>query len=117
VHFTIPLVWCVAKNGEQEMMQTVCWADINHDDLQHALIITDVYPQGSRSAKIRASKFVVPPGEMVHEQLVSFSVPIKAEKGKAWVGRLILVDQFKREHKTEKVSFQWVGGDSTEIKR
>ncbi len=109
VHFTHPMLWCIAKNGEQEMMQTVCWADINHDGLQHALISTDVYRQGARSVKIRASNFIVRPGEMVHEQLVSFSVPIKAEKGKPWVGRLILVDQFKREHKTEKVTFQWVG--------
>jgi hypothetical protein len=110
VHFTNPMLWCIAKNGEQEMMQTVCWADINHDHPQHALIIMDIYPQGSRSAKIRASNFVVPPGQTVHEQLASFSVPIKAEKGKPWIGRLILVDQFKRQHKTEKVTFQWAGG-------
>jgi hypothetical protein len=110
VHFTHPLVWCIAGNAGQEMMQTVCWADINHDDLQHALIITDIYPQGSRSSKIRASNFIVPPGQMAHEQLASFSVPIITEKGKPWVGRLILVDQFKRQHKTETVTFQWVGG-------
>jgi len=74
------------------------------------VIITDVYPQGSPS-EIRAStNFVVPPGAMVHEQLVSFSLPIKAEKGKPWIGRLILVDQFKRKHKTEKAKFQWAGG-------
>jgi len=71
---------------------------------------TDIYPQGSRSAKSRASNFVVLPGQMVHEQLASFSVPIKAEKGKPWIGRLILVDQFKKQYKTEKVTFQWAGG-------
>ena len=58
------------------------WANINHDHPQHALIITDIYPQGPSSARMRASNFVVPPGQMVHEQLASFSVPIKAEKGR-----------------------------------
>ena len=104
------MLWCIAGNAGQEMMQTVCWADINHDDPQLALIITNVYPEGSHSTKIQVTKFVVPPGEMVHEQLASFSGPIKAEKGKLWIGRLILVDQFKRKHKTEKITFQWVGG-------
>jgi hypothetical protein len=81
------------------------------------LIITDIYPQGSSSARMRTSNFVVPPGQMVHEQLASFSVPIKAEKGKPWVGRLILVDQFKRKHKTDKVTFQWVGGEAQSNKQ
>jgi hypothetical protein len=74
------------------------------------VIITDVYPQGSRSEIRVSTNFVVPPGQMVHEQLQSFSLAIKAEKGKPWIGRLILVDQFKRKHKTEKAKFQWAGG-------
>jgi len=117
VHFRNPLIWCIAGNASQEMMQTVCWADINRDDPQHALIITDVYPQGSNSTKIRVSNFVVPPGQMVHEQLASFSVPIKGEKGKPWTGRLIRVDQFKRKHKTDGVTFQWVGAAQLESKK
>lgn len=109
VHFTPPqMLWCIAKNGEQEIMQTVCWADINHDDVQQTLIITDVYPQGSHS-ELRVANFVVPPGQMVHEQVKSFSLPIKGEKGKPWTGRLILIDQFKRKHKTDKATFRWAG--------
>jgi len=109
VHFeTNPMVWCIAKNGDQEVMQIVFWADLNHDDPRQTLIITDAYPKGARS-ELRTLNFAVPPGQMVHEQVVSFSVPIKGEKGKPWTGRLILVDQFKRKHKTDKATFRWAG--------
>lgn len=46
VHFNIgQLVWGIASDGQNEMMQVISWADINHDDPKNALIITDAYPQ------------------------------------------------------------------------
>jgi hypothetical protein len=110
VHFVLPqTVWCIARNGDQEAMQIVFWADFNHDDPQQTLIITDAYPKGTRSEIRTVINFPVPPGQMVREQVATFAVPIKGEKGKPWTGRIILLDQFKRKYKTDKIAFRWVG--------
>jgi hypothetical protein len=55
------------------------------------------------------SKFAIPPGAMVNEQLTAIVLPIKGKKGQPWKGRFVLVDQFERKYKTKKIKFKWVG--------
>jgi hypothetical protein len=112
VHFSKrQLAWCIAGgNGQLEMMQVVCTAEIAHDDPHQTLIILDSYPNGARSEMgTTATHFVIPPETVVRETFASFSTPVIGKKGQPWTGRLVLVDQFKRKYKTERVTFQWAG--------
>ncbi len=115
VHFNpSQTVWCITKHSERdgsstEMMHAMFWADFNHDDPKQTLIIMDGYPEGTHSQIVTVSDFVIPPGEIVDQQVIAIVLPIKGEKGKPWTGRFILVDQFQRKYKTKKVTFKWVG--------
>lgn len=115
VHFNpSQMLWCIARQGQAdgsftEMMQAMFWADFNHDDPKETLVITDAYPDGTHPQLGMMVKFAIPPGEIVHEHVAAFVLPIKAEKGKAWRGRFVLLDQFQRKYKTKKVTFRWAG--------
>jgi hypothetical protein len=102
-------IWCIAKNGDVEIMQAVFWAEFNHDDPKQTLVIMDAYPVGTRPQISATSKFSVGPGQIVTEQIGAYVLPIKGERGKPWSGRFILVDQFHRKHKTQKITLKWVG--------
>jgi hypothetical protein len=103
-------LWCIARQGETEFMQVVCWADVTHDDPKHALMIMEVYPEGTPPQVSMGSRELIQPGTLAHIQLAAIVKPIIATKGKPWKGRLVLVDHFHRKHKTQKIEFKWVGG-------
>jgi hypothetical protein len=103
-------IWCIANSGNVEYMHIVCWAHVTHDDSKQAVIIMGVYPEGTTPQVDTVSHEVIPPGTMVKTQLSAIVAPILGIKGKPWKGRLILVDQFHRKHKTQKIVFKWVGG-------
>jgi len=108
------MLWCIAQQPRKdgpplEMMQITFWAHINHDDSKQALVIVDAYPVGTKPQITAMQKFKIPPGAMVKEQVSAFVVPILAEQGKPWTGRIVLVDQFQRKYKTKKMTFEWAG--------
>jgi hypothetical protein len=108
------MLWCIAQQGQRDgslkdMMQAMFWADFNHDDPKLTLVIVDAYPQGTRPQIGMITKFAVPPNKIVQQQVAAIVLPIIAKKGKPWVGRFILVDQFQRKYKTKKMSFRWAG--------
>jgi hypothetical protein len=115
VHFNpTQTLWCLAEqrqpNGTTvEMMQMMFWADFNHDDERQTLILTDAYPEGTSPQMGMISKFAIPPGTMVNEQVAAFVAPVKGLRGSPWEGRFVLVDQFQRKYKTNKVTFRWAG--------
>jgi hypothetical protein len=115
VHFNpVQTIWCIAQMGQRngppiELMQTVFWADLNHDDPKQTLVIVNAYPEGTEPEMSTISKFAIPPGEMVNEQLTAMVLPIKGKKGEPWIGKFILVDQFNRKYKTKRIKFKWAG--------
>jgi hypothetical protein len=107
------MVWGITRRAERdgtftEMMQAMFWADFNHDDQRDTLVITQAYPQGTRP-QMGIIKFAIPPGQMVREQIASFVLPVKGTKERPWVGRFVLVDQFRRKYRTKKAAFRWIG--------
>jgi len=116
VHYAVAQsLWCIATQTERDgtktpIMQLIFSADFNHDDPKQDLVIVNAYPKGMRQQKVAAfEKFNVPPGRIVTKQVAVWVLPLLAEQGKDWKGRFILVDQFMRKHKTERVVFRWVG--------
>jgi len=107
-------IWCIASQGTpnnpvNEMMQVVFWADVNHDDDKQTLVITDAYPEGTRPQIGMLGHFLIPPHEMVHQQIVAFVQPIRGERGQPFETKFIFVDQFHRKYKTQKIVFKCVG--------
>jgi hypothetical protein len=115
VHFDpVQTVWCIAQSAQRggspvEYMHVVFWADLNHDDPKQTLVIVNAYPEGTQPEMETISKFSIPPGSIVHEQLSAIVLPFVAKKGEPWIGKFILVDQFDRTYKTKKIKFKWVG--------
>src|SRR5438309_1268550 len=91
VHFEpTQSLWCLARNGDQELMQAMFSADFNHDDTKQTLVIVDAYPHGTNVEIPGTNKFSVPPGQVVHQRVYVFISPVP-EKGKPWTGRFVLV--------------------------
>ena len=115
VHFNHnQILWDIAKQTQRdgkfiEMMQVIFWADFNHDDQRETLVITNAYPKGTKPQIGMIGNFAIPPRQIVRQQVAVFVLPIKGEKGRPWVGRFVLVDQFQRKYKTKKVAFRWMG--------
>lgn len=63
------------------------------------------------------SRELIEPQTMAHIQLSAIVTPIVATRGKPWRGRLIVVDQFHRKHKTQKIEFKWVSPEQAPPKR
>lgn len=43
------------------------------------------------------------------ENIAVFCTPVVGESGKDFTGKVILIDQLKRKHPTDKITFTWVG--------
>jgi|HubBroStandDraft_6_1064221.scaffolds.fasta_scaffold02049_19 hypothetical protein len=93
-------------------MQVVCSANITHDDLKQAMVIVDAYPVGTMSQVRAMEEITIPPQEVVKERIQAIVGPVVGKKGQPWTGKIALVDQFLRKHKTSKVTFKWVGSDA-----
>lgn len=92
-----------------EMMHVHFNADFNHDDDKQTLFIMDAFPEGTENRIPAFSHIVIPPHRVVNQQIVSFALPIVAEKEKVWTGRMVFVDQFQRRYKSRKGTYRWVG--------
>jgi hypothetical protein len=105
-------VWCYAwgGGGQNPMMQVRFDADITNDSHREGVIILDGYVKGTKSKIPFMSHIEVPPATTALRQIVGvFSAPVIGEGGKDFTGRIILVDQFKRKHPSDKTTFKWVG--------
>ena len=114
VHFNAAMNWSMGYQRQPdghhlEMMHVHLDADFNHDDDKQTLFIMDAFPEGTENRIPGFSRFVIPPHKVVNQQIVSFALPIIAEKEKAWTGRMVFVDQFQRQYKTRKGTYRWVG--------
>jgi hypothetical protein len=107
-------IWCIAHSGPGpsgvEYMQVVCGTvSLTHDDLTQGMVIVDAYPVGTASQVRAMQPFTIPPHEMVEERIVAIVAPVVGKKGQSWTGKIVLVDQFLRKHKTQKVTLKWAG--------
>jgi hypothetical protein len=104
--------WCLAFAGEQKGMQLVFMADFSQDDEKEPLLLIDAYIKGTKPWVARGDDPIkVEPGHLIRDRYVNgiFVSPVVGEPGKNWTGRLIFIDQFHREHKTDKQQFVWTG--------
>jgi|ERR1700722_2328093 len=104
-------VWSYAwGGGENPMMQVRFDADITNDSDREGVLILDGYVKGTKSKIPFMSHIEIPPATTALRQIVGvFSAPVIGEGGKDFTGRIILVDQFKRKHPSDKTTFKWVG--------
>ena len=106
-------VWCYAWNGygenQKPMMQARFTADITNDGYEGILIL-DGYIKGPKPKLPFPDRIEVPPTTTVAgKNIAVFCTPVVGEGGKDFVGRIILIDQFKRKHPSDKITFTWVG--------
>ena len=102
--------WCYARDGSQTpMMQARFTADITNDG-NEGILILDGYLKGTKPQMPFPNRIEVPPTTTVTgEHVAVFVRPVIAEGGKDFTGKVILLDQFKRKHPTDKITFTWVG--------
>jgi hypothetical protein len=105
-------IWCYAWEGANRtpIMQVRFDADITNDSDHEAVLILDGYVEGTKSKFPLISPINIPPATTALMQIVAvFSTPVVGEGGKDFTGRIILGDQFKRKHPSDKTTFKWVG--------
>ena len=118
VNFHSPVcVWCLAHEGDTKLMQIYFVGDFNHDDPEQTLFLMNAYVKGTKARFPLGDQIEIGPEEIVSPTNVTFMVtPVVGEEGKNWKGKLIFIDQFHREHKTQECEFQWVGGQSLPLR-
>lgn len=91
------------------MMQARFMADITNDG-NEGILILDGYFKGTKPQVQFREPIRVPPTTTVTGEFIAVFVrPVVGEGGKDFTGRVILLDQFKREHATDKITFKWAG--------
>jgi hypothetical protein len=74
------------------------------------VIILDGYVKGTKSKFPLIRPIDIAPVTTAMRQIVYLLVaPVVGEGGKEFSGRIILLDQLKREHPTDKHTFKWTG--------
>jgi len=51
----------------------------------------------------------IPPTTIIRGLVYAYVLPFKTEQGKPLTTKFVLVDQFRREHETQEITFTWVG--------
>jgi hypothetical protein len=102
-------LWCYAWEGQKPMMQLTFSADITNDGHEGVLIL-DGYVKGTKPKLPFTWRIKVPPTTTIMGENISlFVAPVIGEGGKDFSAKVILIDQFKRKHKTDRITFTWVG--------
>jgi hypothetical protein len=92
------------------MMQVRFDASITNDSDHEAVIIVDGYVEGTKSKFPLIQPITIAPETMTGREIISvFVTPLVGEGGIDFTGRIILIDQLKRKHPTDKLTFKWVG--------
>lgn len=92
------------------MMQVRFTADIMNDSPDEGILILDAYVKGTKPKVLFGKRIKIPPTTTVmSENIFVFCTPVVGEGGKDFTGKVILIDQLKREHPTDKITFTWVG--------
>jgi hypothetical protein len=85
-------------------------ADITNDSGDEAVIILDGYVKGTESKFPLINPIDIAPETTALGAIVCLLVtPVVGEGGKDFTGRIILLDQLKRKHQTDKHTFKWTG--------
>jgi hypothetical protein len=99
-------------------MQARFTADITNDSDDETVVILDGYIKGTKPQIPFRSQIEVPPTTtLTGEHIAVFGRPIVAEGGKNFTGRVILLDQFKRKHPTDEITFNWAGPTEPPVPR
>jgi hypothetical protein len=110
-------LWCYAWEFDKPRMSVMFSADLTNDDHREKVFIIDAYIKGTKPTIPFIRKVEVPAATMVPR--VPFHVlvsPVVGKGGENWKGRIILIDQFKRKHLTDKIEFEWHGTTECPIK-
>ena len=92
------------------MIQVRFDADITNDSPDESVFILDGYVKGTKPQTPFLQRIKVPPRSTVMDQIIGVFVrPVVGEGGKDFTGKVILIDQLKRKHPTDKITFTWVG--------
>jgi hypothetical protein len=109
--------WCYAWENDKPRMSVMFSADITNDDHQEKVFIIDAYIKGTKPTIPFLRKVEIPAATLVPRVPINMYVyPIVGKGGQNWTGRIILLDQFKREHKTDKIEFVWHGTTECPVK-
>ena len=85
-------------------------ASITNDSDHEAVIIVDGYVEGTKSKFPLIRPIRIESRTMTEREIICvFVTPVVGEGGKDFTGRIILIDQLKRKHPTDKLTFKWVG--------
>lgn len=106
-------IWCYAWEGygdhAKPMMQVRFEADITNDG-DEGILILDGYVKGTKPKMPFIKRIKIPPTTTVTDEIICvFCTPVVGEGGKDFTGRVIFLDQFKRKHPTDKITFTWIG--------
>ena len=91
-------------------MQLIFIADITNDHDEDTLAILDDYVPGAKPAIPFRDRVNIPTTTTQEEHVALFVTPVVREAKQDFTTRVILIDQFKRKHWTDKVTFRWAGG-------
>lgn len=103
--------WGKGMHGTTPMMQMiVCgYFSIEHKRRDEGLVLLQAFIRGTRPMLSLYEPLRVEPGMVTQTRRLDFFVaPIIAKDGEDFVGKVIFVDQFKREHKTDEITFKAV---------
>lgn len=96
--------------SSRPIMQATFACDITNDDHHEKVIIIDAYIKGTKPClPTRGYTEIAPASMKARQQFATFCRPVLGEAGKNFTGRVVLLDQFKRKHLTDKIEFVWHG--------
>jgi hypothetical protein len=96
---TAQTFWGLGQVGPDRVMQIGGWAHISSSNTKELLIITNAFVEGTEGRVMIPLK--VPPGRVVHTQLMAFCSPVVAEPGQPFKTRLIATDHQNRRYVLE----------------
>jgi hypothetical protein len=107
-------LWCIARAGDERIMQMMFMADFTHDDPDQTIILIEAFLKGTKPKFHFDEPIDIDPEELVTPKYnVHFMViPFIGEEGKNWTGQIYFIDQLHRTYRTKNVEFKWAGGPS-----
>jgi hypothetical protein len=95
----VQCLWGTGAIGDTPAMQLIMKGLFSNSDLEQALLITQVYLEGTKATLTLLEPLQIPAHHSVNETVHAFVQPVVGKKGHPYKGTLILIDQFKRKHR------------------